>query len=31
LCLFVRTAQNPPGITVDTNQEPNSLFRRAAP
>jgi hypothetical protein len=31
LCLFVRTAQDPPGITVDTNQEPNSLYRRTEP
>jgi hypothetical protein len=31
LCLFVRTAQEPPGITVDPNQEPNDLYRRTAP
>jgi hypothetical protein len=28
LCLFVRTDQRPPGITRDTSQEPNSVFRR---
>ena len=27
LCLFVRTDQSPPGITRDTSQEPNSVFR----
>jgi hypothetical protein len=28
LCLFVRTDQQPPGITRDTSEEPNSIFRR---
>jgi hypothetical protein len=28
LCLYVRTDQRPPGITRDTSQEPNSIFRR---
>jgi hypothetical protein len=28
LCLFVRTDQHPPGITVDTDQEPNGAFHR---
>jgi 4-amino-4-deoxy-L-arabinose transferase-like glycosyltransferase len=28
LCLFVRTDQQPAGITRDTSQEPNSVFRR---
>jgi hypothetical protein len=28
LCLFVRTDQQPPGITRDTSQEPNSVFHR---
>ncbi|HET8758700.1 MAG TPA: hypothetical protein VFM58_21970 [Solirubrobacteraceae bacterium] len=31
LCLFVRTGQHPPGITVDTNQEPNALYRQTVP
>jgi hypothetical protein len=31
LCLFVRTGQDPPGIKVDTNQEPNSLYRQTVP
>ena len=31
LCLFVTTAQDPPGIIVDTSQDPNDMFRRAAP
>jgi hypothetical protein len=31
LCLFVRTAQHPAGITVDTNQEPNSVYRQTVP
>jgi 4-amino-4-deoxy-L-arabinose transferase-like glycosyltransferase len=30
LCLFVTTDQDPPGITRDTSEEPNSVFRRAA-
>ncbi len=28
LCLFVATDQHPPGVTRDTSQEPNSIFRR---
>ncbi len=28
LCLYVRTDQQPPGITRDTSEEPNSIFRR---
>jgi 4-amino-4-deoxy-L-arabinose transferase-like glycosyltransferase len=28
LCLFVKTDQQPPGITRDTSEEPNSVFRR---
>jgi hypothetical protein len=28
LCLFVTTDQQPPGITRDPSQEPNSVFRR---
>jgi hypothetical protein len=28
LCLYVRTDQHPPGVTRDTSQEPNSIFRR---
>jgi hypothetical protein len=28
LCLYVRTDQHPPGITRDTSEEPNSIFRR---
>jgi hypothetical protein len=28
LCLFVTTDQHPPGVTRDTSQEPNSIFRR---
>jgi hypothetical protein len=28
LCLFVRTDQHPAGITRDTSEEPNSIFRR---
>jgi hypothetical protein len=31
LCLFVTTDQNPPGITRDTSEEPNSVFRRSVP
>jgi hypothetical protein len=31
LCLFVTTAQEPPGIAVDPSQDPNEMFRRAAP
>ena len=29
LCVFVTTSQNPPGIEVDTSQEPNDAFRSA--
>jgi 4-amino-4-deoxy-L-arabinose transferase-like glycosyltransferase len=28
LCLFVSTNQQPPGVTRDTSEEPNSVFRR---
>jgi 4-amino-4-deoxy-L-arabinose transferase-like glycosyltransferase len=28
LCLYVSTDQNPPGITRDTSQDPNSIFHR---
>ena len=28
LCLFVATDQHPPGVTRDTSEEPNSIFRR---
>jgi 4-amino-4-deoxy-L-arabinose transferase-like glycosyltransferase len=28
LCLFVATDQDPPGVTRDTSEEPNSIFRR---
>jgi hypothetical protein len=28
LCLYVTTDQHPPGITRDTNEEPNSTFHR---
>ena len=28
LCLLVRTGQSPPGITVDTDQEPNGSFHQ---
>jgi hypothetical protein len=28
LCLFVRTDQQPPGITRDTDQEPNGAFHQ---
>jgi hypothetical protein len=31
LCLFVTTEQHPPGITRDTDEVPNSLYRRAVP
>jgi hypothetical protein len=31
LCLFVTTDQHPPGITRDTSEEPNSVYRRPAP
>jgi hypothetical protein len=31
LCLFVTTAQDPPGIAVDTSQDPNEVFRRTVP
>jgi hypothetical protein len=31
ICLFVTTDQNPPGITLDTEQVPNGDYRRAVP
>jgi hypothetical protein len=31
LCLFVTTDQDPPGIVLDTSQDPNDVFRRAVP